>query len=128
MAAPAPPSLLTLIDASGPGPVWPNINVVVQDLGNLTSDEFVLLSRLQMKALGGSAKVERDEPIGRAGGGHRFEFVSFAGPKPQRFLQHVLFHGGRAYITTALAQAQDFETYRQRFEQALGSVALKVAA
>src|SRR5262249_58042694 len=121
---PTPPALLILIDPSSPGPFWPNINLVVQDLGKLTTEEFVTLTRLQLKALGDNAVAERDEPMGPAG--HLFEFLAHAGPVPTRCLQHVFFHLRRAYILTAVAASQQFEAYRERFESSFRSVALKI--
>ncbi len=127
MAAPTPPSRLTLLDPTAAGPSWPSLNVLVQDLGKLSTDEFLTLSRLQMKAAGDSVTVERDEPVGREpGGAHRFEFLAAAAPRPVRCRQLILFHGRRAFIVMALAPSQQFEAYRAAFERALDSVMLRV--
>jgi hypothetical protein len=128
MAAPTPPAKLTLLDASAPGPTWPNINLTVQDLGKLTPDEFVLLSRLQMKSLGDSVVVEKDEPIGRDSGVHRFDFLAYPVGQPVRCRQHIMFHGRRAYVLTAMAPSAQFEAYRERFARTLDSVVLRISA
>jgi hypothetical protein len=128
MAAPAPPVRFAILDPDGPGPNWPTIKVVVQDLGKLTTDEYLTLSRLQMKAAGDSMVVERDEPIGQPGGAHCFEFLAYAGTQPLRCRQLILFHGRRAFVVSALTPSHQFDAYRARLERALGSVGLRVSA
>ena len=122
------PARVGLIDPNAQGPFWPNINVVVQDLGKMTVDEFVTLTRLQLKALGDAAVVQRDESIGPESAGHRFDFISYSGPVPVRCQQLILFHSGRAFVVTALASLQQFDNYRSRFEKVFDSVAIRVTA
>ncbi len=131
MSPPAPPARLSLLDPTSPGPLRPNINVVAQDLGKMTGEEYLTLTRLQLKGMGENATVERDEPIGRQSGesaSHLFEFVAQVGPMTVRCRQLILLHGGSAYIITALAPALQFEAYRARFERALTSVTLSLSA
>jgi hypothetical protein len=128
MAPPAPPARLALLDPNAPGPVRPNLNVLAQDLGKMTPEEYLTLTRLQFKAMGDNVNVERDQPLDRAGGGHLFEYVANVGPVAVRCRQLILLQGGWAYCVTALAVAHQFEAYRARFEAALGSVVLRLSA
>jgi hypothetical protein len=126
MSPPAPPSRLLLLDPAAPVP-RPNINVIVQDLGKMTAEEYLTLTRLQLKGMGDNVVVERDEPLGRPPGGQVLEFTAQLGPMSVRCRQFILLHGGSAYVITALATAHQFEAYRSRFERALTSVTLTLS-
>jgi hypothetical protein len=126
MAPPTPPARLILIDPNVPGPPRPSINVLAQNLGKLTPEEYVTLNRLQLKGMGENAAIERDEPLGTRAGAHLFEYVAHPGPVSVRCRQLILLHGGTAYVVTALAPAHQFEAHRARFERALNSVVVKV--
>lgn len=125
MSPPQPPAKLALLDPNAPGPFFPNINVLDQDLGQMNVDEYLTLTRLQFKAMGDTVAILRDEALGKSA--HWFEFISYATPLPIRCRQQVLFHSGRAYLVTAMAALHQYDAYRDRFEQCLGSVALRIA-
>src|SRR5262245_3129049 len=76
MAPPNPPAQLILLDPLAPGPFRPNINLVVQDLGRMTTEEFLTLSRLQMKGLGDKAALVTDAPMSGLAS-HLFEFLAY---------------------------------------------------
>jgi hypothetical protein len=128
MAPPVPPARLYLLDPNAPGPFRPNLNVVVQELGKLTPEDYVQLTRLQLKALGDGAVVERDQPLGPARTGHLFEVVFHGGPVTVCSRQVILLHAGSAYVLTAMAAADEFRAYRARFEKALESVTIRLGS
>src|SRR5262249_51871231 len=102
--------------------------VVAQNLGKMTPDDYLTLTRLQFKGLGDNITVYKDEPLGRPGGGHLFEFVATLRQMPVRTRQFILLQAGSAYVITALAPADQFEGLRARLEESLASVTLKLAA
>jgi hypothetical protein len=128
MSPPQPPARLLLLDPTAPGPFRPNINVVQQKLGRMTPEEWLTLTRLQLKSMGEHVRVERDETLGKQGGGHLFEYTAQVGPVFLRCLQFILLQGGAAYMITALAAADQFEAYRSRLESSLFSVTLTLSA
>ena len=91
----------------------------------MTVDEYLTLSRLQIKALGENGTMVRDAPLGPTGGGHVFEFISYVGPTPIQCRQLILFQTGRAFVVTALTSAHQYEDYRRRLEKALDSVTIR---
>src|SRR5262245_54550403 len=105
MAPPQAPARLLLLDATAPGPFRANINVVVQNLGQMTPEEWLTLTRLQLKSMGEKVTIERDEALGKRPGGHLFEYSALLGPVFVRCLQLILLQGGAAYVITALAPA-----------------------
>ncbi len=125
MGPASPPCRLALLDPQWPGPGWPNINVVVQGLGNMTPEEYLTLSRLQMKGMGDNVVVERDQPLGTPGG-HVFEMQVQVGQALIRCRQLIVQHDSYAYVVTAMAPADRFEAYRACFERSLGSVSLTI--
>jgi hypothetical protein len=128
MTPPTPPARLALLDPNASGGFWPNVNVVIQDLGTMTPEEYLTLGRLQLKAMGEQARVEHDEPIGPgSSGGRVMEFVAYNGQVPVRCRQLILLQGGSAYVVTATAAAHQFEAYRPRFDRVFSSVALRLA-
>jgi hypothetical protein len=127
MAPASPPARLSLLDPSAAGPFRANINIVAQNLGKMTVEEFMTLNRLQMKAMGDNLVVERDEPIGSGKGGHLFEFRAYGGPVSLRGRQLILLHAGTAYLVTAMAALNQFEAYRSRFETSLASVCVSIS-
>jgi hypothetical protein len=127
MSPPAPPARLSLLDPRAPAPLRPNLNVVAQDLGKMTPEEYLTLTRLQLKGMGANAAVERDEPLGRGSGGHLFEYVANLGPMAVRCRQLILLQDGWAYCVTALALVHQFEAHRAAMEGALNSVVLRLS-
>src|SRR6266545_3889204 len=69
MAPPTPPARLLLLDPAAPPPMRPSLNVIAQDLGKMTPEEYLTFTRLQLKGMGENVVVERDEPLGRPLGG-----------------------------------------------------------
>ena len=128
MSPPQPPARLLLLDPAAPGPFRPSINVVVQKLGQLTPEEWLTLTRLQLKSMGEHVTIERDEELGKQSGGHLLEYTAQIGPLSVRCLQFILLQGGAAYMITALAAADQFEAYRSRLESSVFSVTLTLSA
>jgi hypothetical protein len=125
MAPANPPARLVLLDPQSPDPFRPNVNVLAQSLGTMTPEEYLTLSRLQMKAMGESVAVELDEPLGTAGG-HLFEFQAQVGGVQVRCRQLIVLFGGSAYVVTAMATPARFEQCRGRLTACLASVSLSV--
>jgi hypothetical protein len=128
MSPPQAPARLLLIDAAAPGPFRANINVVVQNLGQMTPEEWLTLTRLQLKSMGEKVTIERDEALGKRPGGHIFDYTAQFGPVSVRCLQLILLQGSAAHVITALAPADQFEAYRSRLESSLFSVTLTLSA
>jgi hypothetical protein len=101
-----------------------NVNVTVQNLGGLTGDEFLTLSRLQFKQLSGGIPMERDEPADRPAGAHLFEWSAPLGPLSLRVRQLIAFGGGKAFVLTATAKEQDFAALLPDVQQIVESFTL----
>ncbi len=98
-----------------------NVNVVVQDLAPLSPDEFVSLSRLQLKKLSNMATLPVDEPSPRLAGGHVLEWTTWEAPIPIRGRQLLAFNADQAYIVTALASADSFPLHEPILQAVLDS-------
>ena len=102
-----------------------NVNVTVQELRALTPDEFLTMSRLQLKQLTGSPRAERDEPAERRGGGHRLESTMTLGAVTIETRQLIVLDGGKAYVVTATAPAGSAANYQREFEVVFESFQLR---
>jgi hypothetical protein len=98
-----------------------NVNVVVNHVPPLTLDEFLILSRLQLKQLSGQSTLPVDQPAGDRPNGHSkahvFEWTNPRAPIPLTARQLVLFSPPKALILTATALAHTFDQHRPTFEQ-----------
>ena len=101
-----------------------NVNVVVQDLAPLAQEEYLTLSRLQLRKLSNMATLPVDEPFQRLPGGHVFEWVTWEAPIPVRGRQLVAFRDDKAFIVTAMATAGSFERHKPTFDAVLESFSL----
>ena len=93
-----------------------NVNVVVNHIPPLTNDEFLTLSRLQLKQMARLAKLPVDEPCGERPGTHVFEWVNNQAPVPLTIRQQVFFSHNKAFILSATALASNFDDHRRTFQ------------
>jgi hypothetical protein len=101
-----------------------NVNVVVQNLAPLTQEEYLTLSRLQLRKLSNTASLPVDESWHRLPGGHVFEWVTWEAPIPVRGRQLIVFRDGKAFIVTAMATAGSFERHKAVFDAVMESFEL----
>jgi len=100
-----------------------NVNVAVNDTAPLTNDEYVTLSRLELKRLTGFVMLPVDQPAPGNEAGHIFEWASDQQPIPIKARQRVVFGNERVFVVTATAFLGAFEKHRSEFEVILGSFA-----
>lgn len=98
-----------------------NINVLIHELGPLTADEYLTLSRLQVKQLTGFAQLPTDAASTDRPDTHIFEWMTDRATPPIRVRQVVVFSESRAVTVTATALLDRFENYRAEFGQVLDS-------
>jgi len=101
-----------------------NVNVVVQALDPLTAEEFLTLSRLQLKQFSGQSELDLDAPAERPRGGHVFEYTVHhqqISPMPLKVRQVIYVAEDKAYIVTGTATLVRFEFYRNDIENVLES-------
>lgn len=93
-----------------------NVNVMINQIAPLTRDEFLILSRLQLKMASGAAKLPIDQAAEQPPGTHVFEWINKQAPIRLRVRQQVFFAGERAFVLSATAPAVNFKTYLDTFE------------
>jgi len=93
-----------------------NVNVSIQLLRGLTPEEFLMLSRLQLKQLTGLPRAERDEPATRPAGAHILEWTTEVGPVSIKARQLIVMDSHKAYVVTAMAPANSELLYRREFD------------
>ncbi len=113
-----------LLSVPSSGDFRANIAVTVQDLGTLQADEFLTLSRLQLRQTAAGGAIEEDQPVAGHPEGRLFQWTFAFGAFALRARQVVFIDGQTAYLATAVASAEHFDSYRADFEQALASFAL----
>jgi hypothetical protein len=101
-----------------------NVNVVLQDLGPLCPDEYLMLSRLQLKQLTGFPRLPTDAPADSRVNAHVFEWMTDRATPPVRVRQMVAFAGPTAITVTATASLDRFENHRAEFGEVFGSFRL----
>jgi len=104
-----------------------NINVLVHDLAPLTPEEYLTLSRLQLKQLTGFAQLPTDASATDRPDAHIFEWMTDRPTPPVRVRQLVVFAESRAITISATASLDRFESYRAEFDQVLDSFSLTEA-
>ncbi|MBI1916063.1 MAG: hypothetical protein HYS12_15220 [Planctomycetes bacterium] len=99
-----------------------NVTVVVQPLAPLTPEEFVTLSRLQIKQLSGNSRLAVDQEEDRPAGARTFEWTALKlFPIPLRFRQRIVVDRGMTYGVICTAPMHRFEDYRELFDATLSS-------
>jgi hypothetical protein len=89
-----------------------NVNVIVQELAPWTPEEYVTISRLQLKKLSNLAALPVDGPAPRLPGSWLLEWTTWEAPIPVRGRQLLAFRAGRAFVLTATATAASFARHR----------------
>jgi hypothetical protein len=102
-----------------------NVNVSVQLLRGLTPEEFLTLSRLQLKQLTGRPRADRDEPAARPAGAHLLEWRTEVGPVSIQARQLIVTDSHKAYVVTAMAPATSELLYRRQFDLVFESFQLQ---
>jgi hypothetical protein len=98
-----------------------NVNVVVNAMGGLTIEEYLTLSRLQIKQLTGARQLAVDELARRPEGAHLLEWIVEIAPVPLKIRQVFLAKEPRIYLVTATAPLARFELHRSVLETVLES-------
>lgn len=95
-----------------------NVNVIVNEVPPLTTEEFLTLSRLQLKQLSGLVTLPVDKQIAHPNSAqaHLFEWTNPRAPNLLTMWQLVVFAASKALILTATALAESFDKYRHTFE------------
>jgi hypothetical protein len=121
-------SRLILFAPGGSADFQPNVNVTVQDLSGVTRDEFLTVTRIQLKQFTGSPKLDVDAPAPEPAGAHVFEWTTRRSPVPLRGHQLDVFGAGRCYAVTATARADQYDQLRPEFDEVLRSFQLLAPA
>lgn len=98
-----------------------NVNVIVQEIAPWTPEEYVTLSRLQLKKLSNLATLPVDEPAPRLPGGWVLEWTTWEAPIPVRGRQLIAFRAGRAFVVTGTATAASFARHEPLFRAVFDS-------
>jgi hypothetical protein len=106
----------------------PNVNVTMQDLAGVTPEDFLTVTRIQLKQFAGTPNLDVDAPTGDAFGGHVFEWTTRRPPFPLHGRQVATFAAGRVYVVTATAKAEQFDQLRPAFEEVMASFEVLAAA
>lgn len=101
-----------------------NVNVIVHDLGPLSPDEYLTLSRLQLKQITGFPRLPTDGPTDTPVNAHIFEWMTDWATPAVRVRQMVAFAGSSAITVTATASLDRFENHRAEFDQVFYSFRL----
>ena len=103
------------------GRLRPTLNVMVQDLGILTKDEFLTLTRLQLKLLTGQPRPQRDELYAGLPGCGDPRMVRH-GERPAPDHVPAPRRGGRkAYVLTGTVPTERLPQYRMAFHSVFAS-------
>ncbi|MBL7963414.1 MAG: hypothetical protein JNM31_06180 [Flavobacteriales bacterium] len=97
-----------------------NLNLIVQDVGEVTMDEYVRTTHAQIAQFLQQARVLSSAP-GRSADSHVFEYSGTYEGRALHWLQHVYLRNGKAYLITFTAEADMFEEYRYLAEAAMDS-------
>jgi hypothetical protein len=114
-------SRLILFAPAAAGDFQANVNVTVQGLGGVTRDEFLTVTRIQLKQFAGTPRLEMDAPAAEPAGGHAFGWTSHRHAVPLRGHQVLAFREGWCYAVTLTARPEQFERLRLEFEEILRS-------
>ena len=98
-----------------------NVNIVVQPLSPLTHDEYLTLSRLQIRKMGNLARLAVDEPALRFPGGRVLEWTALEASPPIRTRQLIAFAGPEVFVVTAMATAASLDRYEPLFQVMMDS-------
>ncbi len=101
----------------------PTLNVLVQDLRCLTKQEFLTLTRLQLKLFTGQPRPDRDEQFPGLPGAQVLEWTASLNGMTLTMCQLLVISGGKAYILTGTAPADCLARYRMAFQTVFGSFA-----
>ncbi len=115
-------SRLVILAPVPPGEFQANVNVTTQDLVGITPDEFITVTRIQLKQFAGSPQLDVDEPAAPPASGHVFAWTTHRGGAAVHGHQVAFFRGRRCYVVTASARRDQFDQLRPEFEAILGSV------
>jgi hypothetical protein len=105
----------------------PNVNVMVHRKGALTLQEYLTLSRLQIKHLTDGINPSVDAAVAEPLSGHSLEWCAEFGQVPMKMLQRIVEGQDNFYVATATAPLARFEFYRGVFESVLNSLKTVVA-
>jgi hypothetical protein len=117
-------SKVLLLDPQSEDKFRANVNVVVQNLDPLTAEEFLTLSRLQLKQLSGRSELDLDAPAEQPRGGRVFEYTvqrPQIAPIPLKVRQVIYVDKEQAYIVTGTATLARFEFHCKDIESVLES-------
>jgi hypothetical protein len=130
-----------LVDASGKsgtlfylwlppmsGGFSPNVNIIVQPLGALTRDEWLTLSRLQIRQQAGATALSADEASPNSLPSNVVEWLGPPAPVRLWFRQRILWLTDAAVVLTATAPAAAFEGLRPVLAATLESARLERTA
>lgn len=98
-----------------------NVNVIAQYVPPLTRDEYLTLSRLQLKLAARATELPVDEPDQKSSVFHVFEWTNNQAPIPVRVRQQIFFSDRKAFVVTATALESNFEEYRATFQSVFDS-------
>lgn len=96
------------------------INVVVHQLGALTPEEFLTLTRLQLKQLP-EFTLQVDDSISQPPGARLLEWAAEPGPMPLKVRQLLVYQRDNVYVVTATALLALFEFQRNTIETTVSS-------
>ena len=99
----------------------PNINVVLQELRGLSAEEFLTLTRLQLKQATGQPRPQRDEPFPAVPGARLLEWSAPLGGLLLTVCQLLVTSGAYAFIVTATVPAANLPEYRDTIQAAFAS-------
>jgi len=102
-----------------------NINVMVHSLGVMTEEEYLALSRLQMKQMSGRSEPDVDMPAPHGHSGRIVEWHAHMGPMHIKTRQLIVVCGSSAFVVSATALSTQFSEYREEFEAAMDSFRLE---
>jgi hypothetical protein len=100
-----------------------NINVIVPPLGHLTQQEFLTLTRLQIKQIS-EFQLVADRPASELPGAHLLEWVGQPSAILLQIRQLLVPASGKVYVITGTALQSQFEEHRAIIESTLNSFRL----
>ena len=106
------------------GTFRPTLNVMIQDLGILTKDEFLTLTRLQLKLLTGQPRPQRDELYAGLPGAQILEWSATVNDLPLTMCQLLVVAARKAYVLTGTVPTERLPQYRMAFHSVFASFTL----
>ena len=97
-----------------------NINVIVQQIGVMTPDDFLTLSRLQMKGISAHPLMDVDQPTATLAGAHFFEVARPNGPATPKDAPAHRFRSGTRVRRDCHRSIHRFCPIPRRFRNHLG--------